>query len=141
MLDDDITLIIAEDDDALYVLTERYLRKSGINNRIIRFEDGEILQAFIDSTIFREKLQDDLLKCILILDIHMPRKNGIEVLSYLKHEDLLGRIPAIMFSSCSDPKTKTECFNIGSRDFIEKPPGPDLIKSIKDIALSFACAV
>jgi DNA-binding response OmpR family regulator len=141
MPNDDITLMIAEDDDTIYVLTERYLRKSGINNRIIRFEDGEKLQAFIDCSNFREKLQDDLLKYILILDVRMPRKNGIEVLSYMKHNNLLDQIPAIMFSACPDPETKTECFNIGSRDFLEKPPGPDLIKSIKDIAMSFACAV
>lgn len=141
MISNDITLIIAEDDDAQYLLTERYLRRSGINNEIIRFNDGEKLQNFIDSSILRERVQNNLLKCILILDINMPKKNGIEVLSFMKQNDLLEQIPTIMFTSDYDPKTNIECFNLGSRDFIAKPPGPDLIKSITDIAMDFASIV
>ena len=48
---------------------------------------------------------------ILILDINMPKKNGIEVLSYMKHNNLLDQILTIMLSSCSDLKTRKECFD------------------------------
>lgn len=138
MLSDDITLMIAEDNDAQYILTERYLRKSGIKNQIVRFEDGEVLQSFIDNPTFKTIIQDNIMRFILILDIQMPKKNGIEVLSYMKHNNLLDQIPTLMFSSSSDPETKTECFDLGCRGFVEKPPGLDLIKSITDIAMDFA---
>lgn len=138
MIDHDITLIIAEDDDAQYILTERYLRQSGLNNKIIRFNNGGKLQAFLGSS---KIIQNDLKRFILILDIEMPIKNGIEVLSYMKQNNLLDQIPTIMFSTYSDIETNIKCFNLGSRDFVSKPPGLDLIESITDVAKNFAYAV
>lgn len=138
MISNDITLIIAEDDDIQYILIESYLKKSGIKNQIVRFHDGQKLQNFIGSTFSKERIQNNSLRCILIMDNHMPEKNGIEVLSYMKDNNLLDQIPTIMFSSCCKLETKTKCLNLGSKAFIKKPPSPDLIKSITDVAINFA---
>ncbi|HEG44263.1 MAG TPA: response regulator [Phycisphaerales bacterium] len=141
MISNDMIIMIAEDDDAHYILTERYLRRSGINNEIIRFNDGEQLQKFLGTSILRYYLQRKIRNLILILDINMPKRTGIEVLSYMKQNNILDQIPTIMFSTCSDPETKSECLTLGSSNFVTKPPTPKLIESIIGIAMNFAHAV
>jgi len=67
----------------------------------------------------------------------MPKKDGIEVLSFMAKENLLQQIPTIMFSAISDDTTRNECFNLGCKDFIMKSLHPNLIKSITEIAKGF----
>lgn len=132
----DITFIVAEDDEGHYKLTERSLRRAGFNNKIIHFSNGDDLARFFESCIFKSSVYRDLSNYFLLLDINMPKKNGIEVLSLMKDKGLLERIPTIVLSSCCDSSTIAECLGFGCNSYIEKPPGNDLVGKIKDITES-----
>jgi CheY-like chemotaxis protein len=138
MINNDITLLVAEDDDVQFTLTERILKRSGINNKVVRFKNGEYLENFLRNSFLGNQIQKKNQEYILILDIHMPQKTGIEVLSFMKQVNLLKQIPTIMFSSSSDYQDKQDCMEMGCCDFVAKPAGPDLIKSITTINKAYA---
>jgi CheY-like chemotaxis protein len=137
MISNDITLLIAEDLDTVFIMIERVLKSYGINNKIIRFENGEKLQNYLQCWFITDHIKNNLLRHILVLDIQMPKMDGIEVLSFMKQENLLQQIPTIMHSATSDDQTRNECFSLGCRDFVVKSSGLKLIESIKEIAVDF----
>jgi response regulator RpfG family c-di-GMP phosphodiesterase len=138
VIDKDIVILVAEDDYGHYTLTKKLIRNANIKNEIVHFYDDNEFLKFLNNSLFR--IESETLKCILILDVNMPRAEGIEVLSYMKQNNLLDRIPTIMMSCINDKEINNECSKLGSKGFIEKPAGPNLIKSITEIAKVFSSA-
>lgn len=66
----------------------------------------------------------NVLPSIIILDIMMPKKDGFEVLDYLKNNMLTQKIPVIMLSAKSDVKAKVKAMELGAEDYIVKPFDP-----------------
>jgi CheY-like chemotaxis protein len=91
MISNDITLLIAEDLDTVFLMIEKVLKSYGINNKIIRFEDGEKLQNYLQCWFITDHIKNNLLRHILVLDIQMPKMDGIEVLSFMKQENLYSK--------------------------------------------------
>jgi len=128
------TIIIVDDDDDSYFLEEIFLRKSDIKNNIIRFCDGEELLDF-----FRRETEKgclDTANYVLLLDIRMPKTDGITVLSMIKHDAFLSRIPVIMVSASNNPKFIDTCINLGCSDYIVKPFDFKKAQIIKNCYLS-----
>jgi len=136
MIDKDIVILVAEDDDGHYVLTKKCLKKAYIKNKIIRFNDGKELMNLLNGIVPEAKPKG--LKRILILNVDLPIMDGIEVLSYMNQNNLLDQIPTIMFSCINDHQISDKCLGIGSRAFVEKPDWIDLVRSIKEISKDFA---
>jgi DNA-binding response OmpR family regulator len=57
---------------------------------------------------------------LLLLDIIMPKKNGFEVLSFLKERGVISRIPIIVFSTLGQNKTLIRLLNCGAADYVNK---------------------
>lgn len=69
---------------------------------------------------------------IIILDLNMPKLNGIEFLSILKNDDRLKHIPAIILTTSNNPKDIHECYKIGIAGYIVKPlKYDDYVKKIQ----------
>lgn len=100
-------------DDSMMILrhAEQILRKSGTSAEILTCQSGEEL---LD--ICQEQEVD-----IVLLDIVMPKMNGIEVLKKIKSNPQLKSIEVLMFSSLSDKETLRDCFELGATDYIAKP--------------------
>ncbi|RJX33387.1 MAG: response regulator [Desulfurivibrio sp.] len=116
----EIHIIIAEDDDGHAALINKNLRRAGIENEIIRFADGQQALDFL----FRKgggphrKAGDSYL---LLLDIRMPKVDGIEVLRQLKADEELRKIPVIMVTTTDDPREVEHCHLLGCSNYITKP--------------------
>ena len=114
-----LVIIITEDDDGHAELIKDGLRKSGICNELIRFEDGQELWDFFKAKDGK-KLNDDN-AYLLLLDINMPRMDGIEVLSRMKNDDNLRKIPVIMLTTTDDKREIERCYQLGCSVYITKP--------------------
>lgn len=116
----ELVILIAEDDDGHAELIQEGLRKSGVCNPFIRFEDGEQTWDFLcENGTKGAAIQG---KCyLLLLDINMPKMDGIELLKRIKtHEDLKD-IPVMMLTTTDDPREVEECYKIGCNLYITKP--------------------
>jgi len=115
------TLLIAEDDDGHAELIIDNLREAGFNNEIIRFQDGQQLIDFITnkSETAKAALTGD--SYLLLLDIRMPKVDGVEVLRKIKSLPELKKMPVIMLTTTDDPKEINKCYELGCNFYITKP--------------------
>ena len=115
----ELVILIAEDDDGHAELIRSALIESGICNKIIRFSNGEETWFFLSAT--KNKKPKDHKQYLLLLDIHMPQMDGMEVLGLIKSDNILKEIPVIMLTTTDDPREIEECYQIGCNIYITKP--------------------
>lgn len=115
----EVVILVADDDEGHVRLIEKNLRRAALGNRIERFKDGqEVLDfLFCRSTRGREKG----VPYLLLLDIRMPKVDGLEVLRQLKDDLELRKIPVIMLTTTDDPREVERCHLLGCSNYIVKP--------------------
>jgi CheY-like chemotaxis protein len=115
-----VHIILVEDDDGHASLVERNLRRAGLDNGFLRLKDGqEALDHFIGPNATFEGCTSA--SCVLLLDINMPRVDGIEVLRRLKAEARTAMLPVIMLTTTDDPREVEKCYQMGCNVYITKP--------------------
>lgn len=117
-----VTILIAEDDDGHAELIEENLRESGLKNTIIRFRDGQEALDFL----FGEPPETQVRRVrgqayMMLLDIRMPRVDGVQVLQRLKQDPELKSMPVIMLTTTDDPREIQNCYALGCSCYITKP--------------------
>jgi CheY-like chemotaxis protein len=117
---DEVTILIVEDDDGHARLTERNLRRAGIKNEIVRFKDGQEIIDFLFSK-GESRHREDRAAYLLLLDIRIPKIDGVEVLRRVKQDSELRKIPVIMLTTMDDPREVEACHGLGCSHYIVKP--------------------
>ena len=112
----DVNILLAEDDDGHAELIKDLLIEVGVRNPITRFRDGQEVLDFLANP---DSLRNH--SYLLLLDIRMPRVNGVDVLRHMKGDDLLKDIPVIMLTTTDDPREVQNCYQLGCNCYITKP--------------------
>ena len=125
-MDEDLVILIAEDDDGHALLIQKNLEAAGIKNKIIRFVNGEELLDFLFYTNRKNaKNGKPHMKhgtpYIVLLDIRMPKVDGIEVLEKIKSDDQMQKLPVIMLTTTDDPREIEKCHLLGCNNYVTKP--------------------
>ncbi len=126
------TLLIAEDDDGHAELIIDNLREAGFNNEIIRFQDGQELINFITAISETGRASAHGNSYLLLLDIRMPKVDGVEVLRRIKSLPELQKMPVIMLTTTDDPKEIDKCYELGCNFYITKPVDYDRFSEMLD---------
>jgi CheY-like chemotaxis protein len=113
---DEVTIILAEDDDGHATMVERNLRRAGLDNGFVRLKDG---QEALDYLLGPDPQHCE--SCILLLDIKMPRMDGIEVLRRLKGDPKTATLPVVMLTTTDDPREIERCYQLGCNVYVTKP--------------------
>ena len=116
----ELIILIAEDDDGHAELIREGLEDSGVCNQIIRFSNGEEIWQFLSGTGDRG-VRDKSKSYLLLLDINIPKMDGIEVLKRMKTSEDLKEIPVMMLTTADDPREVEECYKLGCNMYITKP--------------------
>jgi CheY-like chemotaxis protein len=113
-------VVLAEDDDGHAALVERNLRRCGIANELIRVADG---QAALDYIRCRGDHAGRTPNgpLLLLLDINMPRLDGVEVLRQIKSDPATAKLPVIMLTTTDDPREVERCYQLGCSVYVTKP--------------------
>ena len=117
---EEVVVLIVEDDDGHARLIEKNLRRACINNEILRFADGQQVLDFL----FRRgegRQREDCAPYLLLLDIRIPKIDGVEVLRQIKQDEELRKIPVIMLTTTDDPREVDACHRLGCSHYIVKP--------------------
>jgi CheY-like chemotaxis protein len=115
-----LTILLAEDDDGHATLIFRNLERAGLVNGLIRLRDGQEALDFVrgEGAYTDRQLKANLL---MLLDIKMPRVDGVEVLRKLKADPSTATIPVIMLTTTDDPREVKRCYELGCSVYITKP--------------------
>ncbi len=123
-----ITILLVEDDDVDVMNVKRAFKKNEIENPLILAGNG--LEAL-------EKLRNpDLLPKpkIILLDINMPKMNGIEFLKELRADDQLKSISVFIMTTSNDDADKFDAYNLNVAGYILKPLSfNDFVSSVKNL--------
>jgi CheY-like chemotaxis protein len=107
-------ILLVEDDKVDVMTIKRSLETINITNDVDVVNNGEeALQYLRDS-------QNEL-PCIILLDLNMPKMNGIEFLRIMKHDEMLKLIPVVILTTSRDEQDKIESFNLGVAGYMIKP--------------------
>lgn len=116
----EVIILVVEDDEGHAGLIRRNLNRAGITNRIFHFKDGQEIIDFLfrKGDGLHRKSGDAY---ILLLDIRMPKIDGVEVLRLVKSDEELKKIPVIMITTTDDPREVEACHKLGCSNYITKP--------------------
>jgi Response regulator containing CheY-like receiver, AAA-type ATPase, and DNA-binding domains len=113
-------ILIVEDDEGHAILIRQNLEAAGLNNRIEHFRDGQAALDFFYKPDNPRSAQANETYLVL-LDIRMPKVDGIEVLRRLKSDPELHKLPVIMLTTTDDAREVERCHQLGCNVYIQKP--------------------
>lgn len=116
----EVNIIIAEDDEGHATLIRKNLKRAGVINKMIHLKDG---QKTLDYLFKKGEYKDRKsgLPMLLLLDIKMPKIDGVEVLRRVKSDSKLKRLPVIIITTTDDPREVEICHELGCSSYIRKP--------------------
>lgn len=122
MNDNDIVeVLLVEDNPRDAELTIRALKRHNLANRLVHVEDGAEALDFLFKRGKYEGLRAGASPKVILLDLKLPKVNGLEVLRIMKEDPHLHTIPVVMVtSSAEDPDIKA-AYNLGANGYVIKP--------------------
>ncbi len=115
----DILLVEDSIDDA--ELTIRELKKHNMANNLFHASDGEEALNFIFAEGQYAERNIEHSPKLILLDIQMPKVNGIEVLQKIKSDDRTRTIPVVILTSSKEHPDIKKCYELGANSYIVKP--------------------
>ncbi len=115
-----LSIILTDDDPHFLVFLKHVLTNLKIPSEIVPLKYGDELIQFLS----KEKKHFDG----ILLDMNMPRKNGIEVLGEMRQKNLRPEIPIIVISQVTSPAASAEVIHLGAAAYMEKPCGLEEFK-------------
>ncbi len=127
-----IHILLVEDNEGDIILITEALEEGKIFNKISVVKDGNAAVSFLHQTdIYKDEQEPDL----ILLDVNLPKKNGLEVLQIIKTSETLKQIPVIMLTTSSSEKDIVESYKQYANCYITKPVEvKDFITAIEKIA-------
>jgi two-component system, chemotaxis family, response regulator Rcp1 len=128
-------LLSVEDNDGEYYLIRMAVREAGIPVEICRVADGEQALHFLHrSNGYEIAPRPDL----ILLNLNLPRKTGLEVLSDIQANDSLRSIPVVMFTSSTLATERKKALALGAEDFISKPfTLHELVEAVRSVCCRY----
>lgn len=113
-------ILIVEDDEGHALLVRESLEEAGLSNTIMHFRDGQAVLDFLFGKGPQPHMEKGL-PYLVLLDIRMPKIDGVEVLRQIKAEPRLTKLPIIMLTTTDDPREVARCHNLGCSVYLQKP--------------------
>jgi two-component system, chemotaxis family, response regulator Rcp1 len=132
-----IQILLVEDNPGDVRLTREALKEAKVRNTLHVASDGEEAIAFLRKT---GKFKDAVRPDVVLLDLNLPRKGGLEVLKEVKADPDLMRIPIVVVTTSSAEQDVVRSYNLHANCYVTKPVDLgqflEVVRSIEDFWLS-----
>jgi CheY-like chemotaxis protein len=133
-----VTIIMVEDDEGHARLIEKNIRRAGVNNQIIPFQDGTsaLRYLFGEDGSGAESAGRQLL---ILLDLNLPDMTGVDILEKVKSNVHTKRSPVVVLTTTDDQTEIQRCYDLGANVYITKPVDYDgFANAIRQLGLFFS---
>lgn len=130
-----VEILLVEDTATDAEMTIRALRRRGLANHLVWVRDGnEALDFLFCQGTYAGR--DDCRPKLVLLDVKMPKMDGIDVLRRMMQDDKLRSIPVVMLTSSAEERDMVESYRLGANSYIVKPVGSeDFDRVVSDIGM------
>lgn len=131
-------ILLAEDNAKDVELTLAALEEHNLANEVVVVRDGaETLDYLYRRGKFKMRGENN--PAVVLLDIKMPKVDGIEVLKQIKQDDTLRSIPVVILTSSREEKDLVESYKLGVNAYVVKPVNfQDFLKAVKELGVFWA---
>jgi CheY-like chemotaxis protein len=133
-----VEILLVEDDLADVRLVEEGLRESDVPSNLNVVQDGIRALAYLRG---EEPYSAALLPDLILLDLKMPKKGGLEVLKEIKDDSILRRIPVIVLTTSDDPNDILRSYDLQASFYITKPENLDEFERFMGLVRDFCLTV
>jgi CheY-like chemotaxis protein len=132
------TILLVEDNPKDVELTLEALTEHNLANHVVVVKDGVEAMEYLRYE-GKYKLRNQGNPAVVLLDIKMPRKDGIEVLHAIRGDDKLKKLPVVMLTSSREGPDLKRCYELGANAYVVKPVDfEDFIEAVKQVGVFWA---
>ena len=113
----DAPIVLIEDNPDDAELTKRAFAKNGFSNAVVVLDDGERCLA----ALLPEGDQPAIAPAMVLLDINLPKVNGLQVLRRLRQDERTRHLPVIMLTTSTEQRDLVDSYRFGANSFVRKP--------------------
>lgn len=129
-----VEILLVEDNPTDAELTQRALRKQNLANRLVWVKDGAQALDFVFCTGDYADRDITMTPRVILLDLRLPKVDGLEVLKRLKSDERTQPIPVVVLTSSKEDRDVVESYKLGVNSFIAKPVDfNDFVKTISEM--------
>jgi CheY-like chemotaxis protein len=133
-----VSIVMIEDDEGHARLIERNIRRAGVNNEIVSFQDGTSALAYLlgpdgsgEASARRHLL--------VLLDLNLPDMSGLDILEKVKANPYTRRSPVVVLTTTDDSGEIQRCYDLGANVYITKPVNYEgFANAIRQLGLFFS---
>jgi CheY-like chemotaxis protein len=107
-------VLLVEDDSVDAMTVKRAFGELKVSNELVRVVNGEEAISYLKTHLDRKP-------CVILLDLNMPKMNGIEFLKVAKADDELRQVPVVVLTTSKDDRDKLESFKASVAGYVVKP--------------------
>lgn len=124
-----VEILLVEDNPDDAELTIRTLRNSNLGNHLLHLHDGQEALDFLQD-------EQNTPPKLILLDLKMPKVDGLDVLKIIKSDEKLKVIPVVLLTSSKEERDILQSYQLGVNSYIVKPVNLDqFIKAVTDVGL------
>jgi two-component system response regulator len=118
---DNKVILLVEDNPRDEALTLRALKKSNIVNDFVVARDGVEALDFFFGTGTHAGRDTTVMPQLILLDLKLPKLDGLEVLRKLRADERTRRLPIVVFTSSSEEEDMLKSYDLGANSYVRKP--------------------
>jgi len=133
-----VEIVMIEDDEGHARLIEKNIRRAGVNNPITPFTNGTEAVTYLfgaDGSGLASKGKP----LLVLLDLNLPDMTGVEILSRVKSNEHMKRVPVVVLTTTDDAVEIQRCYDLGCNVYITKPVNyENFANAIRQLGLFFS---
>ncbi len=128
------TILLVEDNPDDVLLIRRAFQKAGIGNPIVALDHGDEAVAYLDGLGSYSDRHRYPLPALMLLDLKLPRRSGLEVLAWVRQHEGLKRLPVVVLTSSRDEGDINQAYDLGANSYLVKPVAFDaLLRLVRSV--------
>lgn len=134
----EVTIVMIEDDEGHARLIEKNVRRAGVSNDIMAFQDGISALDYIlgpdrSGAVSAERY------LLVLLDLNLPDMSGTDILQQIKENPFTKRLPVVILTTTDDEMEIQRCYDLGANVYITKPVDYEgFANAIRQLGLFFS---